>query len=504
MILRLFANNCALLFIFRYVCPVKRTLLVGTGPSVYAVLNSLERLNDIWIMDGQTDFNFNAISTRSHLALKQKFGSSHTYVDSQSLGLKGNRSFQLPISYSRGGFGEIWGNGFTPYDIFELMPEDKDELYSPLLDAMKELLDLIPFSHAESELDYRFGKLENWSNSKTYSGINLHPLFANFLSYRKKLEPDNLLFGQPNLLLDPEKCTRCGLCLTGCPYGALFDPGEYVTKMIYSGRFSSDRFIRGILKRIDLVETGVVVTYSVDGTEISQNFDEVILAAGPLSTALILINSGLLPDNFFIPDSQVFYGAFLSLRRFRPKKELQEVGQLVCYPLKKSEGDFQITLYSPSDTSRMRISKMILPSFLQFLKLPKIFSDRIIPAIGFLPQSESGGIQITKSNSGIEITRPINSESKVGSKRSLKKVASATWRSGFIHIPFSTQVPVPGSGFHIGASLPLGGKHVDAHGYLVNSKSVRVLDASILPRIPAGGHTFLTMALIRALVRGKK
>jgi ferredoxin len=342
---------------------VKRTLLVGTGPSGYSVLSSLEHFDDIWIMDGQTAFNSNAISTRSHLALKQKFGSSHTYVDSESLGLKENRSFQLPISYSRGGFGEIWGNGFTPYDIFELMPEDSDDLYSPLLEAMKELLDRIPFSHSESELDYRFGKLENWSNSKTTTGINLHPLFVKFLNRRKKSKTYDLLFGQPNLLLDPNKCTKCGLCLTGCPYGALFDPGEHVNKMIYSRKISSDRFIRGILKRIDLVETGVVVTYLVDGIETTQDFDEVILAAGPLSTALILINSGLLPDNFFVPDSQVFYGAFFSLRRFRREKESQEVGQIVCYPLNKSEGDFQVTLYSPSETSRTRISNTIFPDF---------------------------------------------------------------------------------------------------------------------------------------------
>jgi hypothetical protein len=121
-----------------------------------------------------------------------------------------------------------------------------------------------------------------------------------------------------------------------------------------------------------------------------------------------------------------------------------------------------------------------------------------------LPQSESGGIQIKKLNSGFEITRLNNPESVVGSKRSLKKVASATRRSGFICFPFTTQVPAPGSGFHIGASLPLGGKYLDANGYLIGSKSVRVLDASILPRIPAGGHTFLTMALIRALMRRDK
>jgi hypothetical protein len=42
---------------------------------------------------------------------------------------------------------------------------------------------------------------------------------------------------------------------------------------------------------------------------------------------------------------------------------------------------------------------------------------------------------------------------------------------------------------------------LDMQGYLISNKSIRVLDASILPKIPAGAHTFLTMALIRALIK---
>ena len=72
---------------------------------------------------------------------------------------------------------------------------------------------------------------------------------------------------------------------------------------------------------------------------------------------------------------------------------------------------------------------------------------------------------------------------------------------GLLSIPLGTRIPPPGAGFHIGASLPLGGDYLDMHGYLVSNKSIRVLDASILPKIPAGAHTFLTMALIRALIK---
>ena len=480
---------------------MRRILLVGTGPSGFAVLNSLKNTDNVWVLDGQTDFNGSGISTKSHMALKLKFGSSHTYVDSRLVGIKADQTFKLPISYSRGGFGEIWGNGFTPYKVSDYLSDDKPELNLAVTKAMKELLEIIPFSHVPGELDNRFGNVKLWSISNSYSHISPHPWFDNFLKIRDSSLKDGLLFGHPNLLLDSTKCTNCGLCLTGCPYGALFDPGEHINKMILTKRLSHEKFIKGILKRLEPTESGVKVYYSVKNEEKSEWFDEVILSTGPLSTALILMNSGLLPDEFDIPDSQVFYGAFLSKRRFKIKKESKEVGQMVCYPEIPSNHDFQISFYAPSEVSRMRISQSIFPIFLSNLRIPRILSERIIPAIGFLPEEVSGKIHIQKSANKFKITRQKNSEADLVARSSLKKVSFALRRMGLLSIPLGTRIPPPGAGFHIGASLPLGGDYLDMHGYLVSNKSIRVLDASILPKIPAGAHTFLTMALIRALIK---
>ena len=437
---------------------MKRVLLVGTGPCGYSVVNSLETLNNIWVMDGYTNFNDTPMSTRSHLALKQKFGSSHTYVDSATLGLNRDDSIQLPISYSRGGFGEIWGNGFTPYDVFELYPEADESTKNMLQNSMKELLDIIPFSHCKSELDSRFGSIDTWSNSKSFSSIEVHPFFTSFLTRRKKSKKDSLLFGQPNFLLDSKKCTKCGLCLTGCPYGALFDPGEHINRMFFSGELSTDRVIQGVLKKLEVVETGVRVIFDSDCEEKSEFFDEVILSTGPLSTALILMNSNLLPINFDLPDSQVFYGAFLSIRRFRSRKLLQEVGQVVCYPQDKNNGDFQVSLYTPSSTSRLRISQALFPKFLSFIKVPKILSDRIIPAIGFLPQSESGSINIRKMSDEVVISRVTNPDSIRASRKALQKVSRSLRGSGFFSYTLRNQGSRTGSRFPCGSFAPTWGK----------------------------------------------
>ena len=487
---------------FLYFSHMKRILLVGTGPSGFAVLNSLDGLDDVWVMDGQTDFENSKISSRSHLGLKQKFGSDHTYTDSDMAGIKVDGSYKLPISYSRGGFGEIWGTGFTPYKISKLFPEADFELDASVTQSMKELLTIIPFSHVPGELDQRFGTVDLWSNAKYFGHLDSHPRFDQFLNTRASSSKDGLLFGYPNLLLDSTKCTNCGLCLTGCPYGALFDPGEQINRMIFLKKLNHERFIKGIVQRLEPEATRVKVHYSANGEEVSEWFDEVILSTGPLSTAIILMNSGLLPDEFDIPDSQVFYGAFLSKKRFRAKNESKEVGQMVCYPEIESDLDFQISFYAPTELSRMRISQSIFPTFFRNLRIPRILSERIIPAIGFLPEEVSGKIHIQKSADKFQVTRHKNPEANLVARNSLKRVSFALWRMGLVNFPLGTRIPPPGAGFHIGGSLRLGGDFLDIHGYLISAKSIRVLDASILPKIPAGAHTFLTMALIRTLIRG--
>ena len=55
-------------------------------------------------------------------------------------------------------------------------------------------------------------------------------------------------------------------------------------------------------------------------------------------------------------------------------------------------------------------------------------------------------------------------------------------------------VPSPGSGYHSGAAMPMGGNYVDYSGRLIQAGSIQIVDATSLPKIPAGSHTFTAMA----------
>jgi choline dehydrogenase-like flavoprotein len=76
----------------------------------------------------------------------------------------------------------------------------------------------------------------------------------------------------------------------------------------------------------------------------------------------------------------------------------------------------------------------------------------------------------------------------------LARVARTTKKHGLYPIPKLIVVPQTGSGYHSGASMPMGGELIKFDGSLNSAPGVYVIDASVLPEIWAGSHTFTAMA----------
>jgi ferredoxin len=480
---------------------MKKILLIGTGPSGWAVLNSIPNLEGLWVIDGGAEIELESDASSKHLGVKEKFGSSHSYGRVDSNEVIDDSSYALPLSYSRGGFGEVWGRGFTPYDIAEYSQDNPFRSLN-LYPAMKRILAKLPYLHSASHLDSRFGVEELWGESRSSTHVKLHPFFAEILKKGSgKATDDKILIGTPNQFLDSTKCTGCTLCLSGCPYGALFDPGEEVNKLILAGKLPKSNVLRGKVVRIYRKENVNVVEYTKDKKVFKVEFDEVIISAGPLSTLFILMKSQLLPSTFQLPDSQVFYSALFSMKRIRSAKNLPEMGQLSIHPRAREDFDFQLSLYTPSKTSQNKISKTIFGESSLRIKIPRWVTDHLIPIIGFLPQEASGYLRITMRGDSIIVNRVNNNESPRIARHCLAKVRKSFLKMGLLGVPFSLRIPDAGAGFHLGASLPLASKFLDEFGYLKSNPTIRIMDASILPKIPAGGHTFLTMSLIDSLMR---
>lgn len=480
--------------------------MIGSGPSAWAVLNSLGNLDDVLLIDGGAKFSPANLNLGKHLGVKTKFGSNHAIAVASDFHVDDQSRDAFPASLSRGGLSEIWGNGFSPY----LFSEISKELLiddAAIQKSMREILDLIPSSNLNknSMLARRF-KLDSVIGSKNCQEvIPIHPLFESKLqgikSQNQKL---SILIDRPFFFLNSNSCTNCGLCMTGCPYGSLFDAGEKINTMILRNQILRKNVISGKVIRLERVGEKIKVYYTQNRTSQSILVEEVILSCGPLATAILLMNSNLIPNRLEIPDSQVFYFGLVSRKRFKQLPLIPDLGQLAIIPSDVSRGDFQVALYKPTLMSKNRISESLFGRFSSILKIPRFVSDRIVPAIGFLPQDKSGVLVLEKDGAQIRLIRKKNHESNGEIRKIIKEVKPLLRDLGFYTPKFSLRIPDPGSGFHLGASLPLGGEIIDMNGRLRNEQQVRIMDPSLLPTLPAGAHTFLTMSLIRLVMRSEK
>jgi hypothetical protein len=76
----------------------------------------------------------------------------------------------------------------------------------------------------------------------------------------------------------------------------------------------------------------------------------------------------------------------------------------------------------------------------------------------------------------------------------MRKVGSSTKQFGLHPIPKLILIPPTGNGYHSGASMPMGGDLINFNGALKSDSRIYVVDASVLPEIWAGSHTFTAMA----------
>ena len=121
---------------------------------------------------------------------------------------------------------------------------------------------------------------------------------------------------------------------------------------------------------------------------------------------------------------------------------------------------------------------------------------------GFLQSDESPAIKMQLKRDGekdfLQLAAQPNPETRLIVKKVLREFLSQTRRLGGVVVPPMLQLAEPGRGFHSGGSLPMraapGKFESDTLGRPHGWSRVHVVDASVLPNIPATTITFSVMA----------
>lgn len=484
------------------------SVIVGSGLSAFAASLALVERGEIPVILDTALTPKNQISgdqiskTRSKpLAYKSPFNSDYMYrYESNAI------SFKLPetpihLSMAWGGLSTAWGTGIQPIDssrefsIPNFVQKDLEE-------ATLKILSTIPTSGSSNVTDVRFP----WPSQINSTEL---PVASNRI--KKILDKKNvvkafgreLYVGQPRLAVDftesSTKCTFLGNCLRGCPNNSLYCSSHNLDRLAKEKKIT---VVKGFVLYLKVNKNLITITYEdQNGKRIELETKKIFIAAGPLGTPMILQRSDMISNAIKINDSQVYYGALLTLR---PQKLFNQfrLGQaIVCTDISKdNKPEIYLSIYESSQDVVNRVYAM-LPKPLNnilFRKIISFGSKFILPCIGFLPEHASGHIAIDydANKRTHRVSLQPNSKCLKVFRYTRKILRTAFLQKSLIFIaPKKFSIQPIGSGYHSGSSMPISENgSVDWNGNLRGYKNVYICDASVIPKIVTGAHTLGVMA----------
>ena len=405
---------------------------------------------------------------------KSWLGSDLPYRQHPKSRLKFQNSEPVP-SYSFGGYSRIWGASCSFYRQSNKWPTEfglveEDSLLAAQL------------------LGFKDTSLQPTRLRRSNSAENLMKAISSS-SFRQKYD---VVFSSLAINVQPDElnsCQYCNQCLTGCPYGAIWMSGNKLLAMREKGEidFRSDYFLEEII-----VESGRVrrLAFTTGGkTHEILNPDYCFLATGCLSTAEILINSKLI-NEIEIQDSSTAFSAMLRVGR-NSKNTTGDHSLSQLWITKRASGaHFQI--YSPSPGLEKKLVENF-PQLRRFPGLTKWLAGRVVPVISYLPSEHSGTLRIKKRNQDLVVSVHGGLHAKLKHHIQLAGMSFKLLPRGYILPSFLAKIPNPGSGYHFGASLPMG-QETNGLGQLAGVSNMSIVDASILPFIEGGSITPTVMA----------
>ena len=300
----------------------------------------------------------------------------------------------------------------------------------------------------------------------------------------------------PSALAVARDCKRCGMCLTGCPYGYIFSTDHLIERYRNHPRF---RFYPGLAVRHMVEREGRIelLAEAHDGLLHRYAAGRVFVAAGPLATArLMLASFGQPGEELVLRDSQYFLLPFFSSRR-AGGEDAHVLSQLFLQFLHQG-APIHAQLYGhnahygPAIAARLGLLGQVVRPLTSWL------GRHLVVAQGYLPSELSGTAHLSLAQDALRIVpRPSSL-----TRPALRGVGEALARIGRLAklrtLPALLEQTGIGRGYHSGATLPMTkrpiGWQTDTLGRARGLERVHVVDASVWPNIPSGPVTLTTMA----------
>ena len=438
--------------------------------------------------------------------LKLVFGSDFPYRETGEKIPWRNHGTGLKPSLALGGLSNVWGAAMLPHRDSDIdrWPVTRAELaqhyravtaITGLAARRDDLEELFPL-HCENP-----GSLQ--------SSRQADLLFGNLNHHRGALRERGWHFGRARLAVraagnaQDGGCVHCGLCMSGCPYGCIYNAADTLRELRAEKKFTYQRDV--IVTKLRENPEKVFIEGFHRETRAPLAFDagRVYLAAGVIPTAQIILRSRAAYNRpLTLRDSQYFLFPLLLARRTRAvqTEALHTLSQLFIELNRPaiSRRSVHLQIYTYSDIIGQAVRKSLGPLKMFAHQL----EERMVIVQGFLHSDDSGTMAMTLKRDGekdfLQLEAQPSPESRRIVKKVLRELLGQTHRLGGVIIPPMLQFAEPGRSFHCGGSLPMraspGTFESDLLGRPHGWSRVHAVDASVLPDVPATTITFSVMA----------
>ena len=445
------------------------------------------------------------------IPLKLAYGSDFPYREPISLPIAHSRAEGKP-SYALGGLSNVWGASIMPFragDMSEWPVTTRD-----LARHYEAVLDLLPLSARRDRLEECFPLYSPRPGSLSLS-VQATALLADLERHHEQLAKHGITFGASRLALQGQAanqpgCVYCAQCMYGCPYGFIYNSAATVERLRSSGdlTYRPGILIERLVEHSDRVE--VRGRHLADGSEFNITADRVFVACGVFSTTRLMLESlEAYGETLRAVDNCYF---LLPLLRFKaekaassePRHTLAQAFIELLDP-EVSSNTVHLQVYAYNELFREQVRNMLGPADAVFGRpVDRLVLSRLLLIQGYLHSDISPAIDISlrRGANGQPATLSLAAMENPRTRSTLSALIKKLWaeRSSLSAVALSPALRVgkPGRGFHSGGTFPMRSEpkrfESDVVGRPYGYERVHIVDASVLPSLPATTITLSVMA----------
>jgi choline dehydrogenase-like flavoprotein len=448
-------------------------------------------------------------STIKGVPEKRSYGSNYPFRDVAQLdGLTAADDVTTSVvSAAYGGFSTVWGSQLMPFtaSTFETWPISASDM-QPHYQA---ITSQVPFAAEDDDLADRFPLMGHPAPLPEMSPRSLWALEA-YARHRPVLREMGISMGKARLAFDAARCVRCGLCMTGCPYGLIYSSSQTFDALRRSNRVTYHSGLLALKVAEGPDKAFVIAKELATGRTHRFEADRIYIACGAMATTRLVANSlSLFGVDLTMGESQQFALPMLSFRatgdpRGEPTFTLNQFNMIVALDQRGIDiSQLHFYTYNSAFTEALPFplrGRAADRARVQLLR-------RLSVVLGYLPswRSPTLHVNVRRSSNNEEMPELHVSRSAppAGRNAMLRMVLTRVVRSArlldlYPLLP-SLRLSAGAKSYHVGGSFPHtvdGSRTVgsDRLGRVGPWLRIHLLDASVFPNVPATTFTLTIMA----------